>query len=396
MPGTVHPPEQIQLLIKPAGPDCNLACEYCFYRRVSAIHGGGAHRMSDQTLQAVVRRYLKLRLPQSVFCWQGGEPTLMGLDFFQRAVSLMQQFGRGGQSVSNALQTNGLLLDREWCVFLRRYRFLTGLSLDGPAELHDRYRVRSGGAGTHAEVLRALRMMQEAGVEFNVLAVVNALTARHAKTIYTYFRDLGLRHMQFIPCIESDPKTFRPLPFSVTPEAYADFLCELFDLWLPEAKEGVSIRLFDGLLSRELCGNSNLCYLDGPCGYAPVIEHNGDVYPCDFFVDPDWKLGNVVATPLEKIMRRAKARRFRGARFKLPEACADCAWRTLCRGGCLKDRRRISGGFDSPGWYCETYKRFLPHGADAIRKLAAEIAAERAARASPGEGRPTHRGAPAR
>ena len=378
----MHPPEQIQLLIKPAGPDCNLACEYCFYRRVGAMHGGRSHRMSDQVLQAVVRRYLKLRLPQSVFCWQGGEPTLMGLDFFQRAVSLMQQFGRGGQAVSNALQTNGLLLDLNWCAFLRRYRFLTGLSLDGPAELHDRYRVRAGGEGTHKDVLRALRMMQKTGVEFNVLAVVNALTAKHAKTIYTCFRELGLRHMQFIPCLESAPETFRPLPFSVTPEAYADFLCELCDLWLPEAKEGISIRLFDGLLARELCGNSNLCYLDGVCGQAPVIEHDGDIYPCDFFVDPEWKLGNILATPLERIMTRAKARRFRAARFRLPEACAACRWRALCRGGCLKDRRRITGGFDAPGAYCETYKRFLPHACEVIHKLAGALAAERPADAS--------------
>ena len=367
------PISNLQLLIKPAGPDCNLACGYCFYRRVGKMHGGATHRMSDETLQAVVRRYLKLRLQQSVFCWQGGEPTLMGLDFFQRAVSLMQQFGRGRQAVSNALQTNGMLIDREWCAFFQNYRFLIGLSLDGPAQLHDHYRVKANAAGTHAEVLRALKLMQETGVECNLLAVVNDLTARHAKTIYTYFRELGMRHLQFIPCVETAPDTFTPEAFSVTPEAYADFLCELFDLWPPEAREGVSIRLFDGLLAKELCGNSNLCYFDGACGQAPVIEHNGDVYPCDFFVQPEWKLGNVAATPFDKLITRAAARRFRAGRFKLPPECAECEWKSFCLGGCLKDRQRISGSFNVPAWYCETWKRFLPYAAEPIKKLAAEI-----------------------
>jgi len=365
-------PRRLQLLIKPAGPDCNAACVYCFYRRVGDMHDPGPHRMSDQVLQAVIRRYLRLRLPQSVFCWQGGEPTLMGLDFFRRAVSLMQRFGRGGQAVSNAFQTNGLLIDRDWCVFFRRYRFLVGLSLDGPAPFHDRYRVR-GGRGTHADAMRALGLMREMGVEFNVLCVVNDVTARRAREIYSYFRDLGVRHMQFIPCLETDPRTRRPEPFSVSPEAFGDFLCELFDAWYPESRECISIRLFDGLLRRELYGSADLCYLDGRCGDCPVIEYNGDVYPCDFFVQPAWKLGNVVATPLEKVVARTRARRFRAARTRLPEACGDCEYMDLCRGGCLKDRERISGGFGVPTYFCASYRRLFAHAADSLRELAGEL-----------------------
>ena len=232
----------------------------------------------------------------------------------------------------------------------------------------------------------AFKLLQETGVEFNVLAVVNELTARHAGTIYNYFRSLGLRHMQFIPCVEADPQTHVPYPFSVGPEAYADFLCELFDTWLAdpatanpaattaqEAGDCVSIRLFDGLLQKELCGNSGLCYLDGDCGTCPVVEYNGDVYPCDFFVQPEQKLGNICATPLERIVMRSKARRFRSSRHKLPQECDDCEWRTLCRGGCLKDRQRISGGFDVPTYFCRTYKRFLAHAAGPIKRLAARL-----------------------
>ena len=371
--------KRLQLLIKPASADCNQAWTYCFYRRAGDLYRQDTpHRMSDDVLKALVRRYLRLRLPQSVFCWQGGEPTLMGLDFYQRAVQLMQRFGSGRQPVSNALQTNGLLLDREWCVFLRQYNFLVGVSLDGPAELHDAYRRMSAGKGSHAAVLRALGLLKTADVQFNVLSVVSDLTARHAGEIYRYFRDLGLEHMQFIPCVETDPETGRPAPFSVSPEAFGEFLCEMFDAWLPDAKAGVSVRLFDGLLRRELCGNTELCYLDGACGSCPVIEHNGDVYPCDFFVQPEWKLGNILTTPLEKLMERRRARAFRGGRHRLPGACEDCEWKDLCRGGCLKDRQRVSGRFDAPTWFCRAYQRFLPHAAGRIRRLAAEFRDARA------------------
>jgi uncharacterized protein len=292
----------------------------------------------------------------------------------------MQRHGSKGQPVGNALQTNGLLLDRDWCAFLRRYRFLVGLSLDGPAELHDTYRRISAAKGSHAEALRTLRLLQAEQVTFNVLTVVSDVTARHARRLYRYFRELGLKHMQFIPCIETDTGSSEPAPFSVAPEAYGDFLCELFDEWLPEAPEGVSIRLFDGLVLRELNGESGLCGWDGACGGCPVIEYDGDVYPCDFFAQPEWRLGNIRTTPLEKLVERARARRFRAARYDLPAACSECRWRELCRGGCLKDRQRISGRFDAPTYFCRSYQRFLPHAEEPIRKLAASV---RAGAASP-------------
>ena len=332
--------------------------------------------MSDEVLRSLIRKYLRLHLPQSVFCWQGGEPTLMGLDFFQHAVLLMQQCGTRGQSVSNALQTNGLLLNADWCRFLRQYRFLVGLSLDGPAEYHDAFRKYPGGKGSHADVLRVFHLLREQQVEFNVLAVVTSLTAGHAKEVYRYFRDLGLMHMQFIPCVETDQHTGEVADFSVGPGAYGDFLCELFDAWLPEAKECVSIRLFDGLLRRELQGNTGLCYLDGNCGHCPVVEHNGDVYPCDFFVQPEWKLGNITSSPVEKLLDRSRARAFRKARLKMPEACSDCEWAQLCRGGCLKDRRRISGRFDVPTYFCEAYRRLFAHASEPLKKLAADVRAD--------------------
>ena len=366
--------ENFQLLIKPAGADCNMSCGYCFYARTAGLYEkGGPHRMSLEVLEALVRKYLRLRLPQTVFCWQGGEPTLMGLDFFRTAVSLMQRHGRGRQSVSNALQTNGLVLDRAWCEFLRQYHFLIGLSIDGPAEIHDRYRTITGTRGSHADVLEKLRLMQELQVEFNVLCVVSEANAGRAKEVYGYFRDLGMAHMQFIPCIETDPKTRQPAPFSVSPEAYGDFLCELFDAWLPEAMDCISVRTFDGLLRQVLTGDSGLCAFETMCGHCPVVEHNGDVYPCDFFVQPEWRMGNILAMPFEKLVQRKCAREFRRAKFDLPADCGECEWKALCKGGCLKDRQRISGAFDVASYFCKTYKRLFPHIEAPLKDLAETV-----------------------
>ena len=360
--------EEFQLLIKPTSSDCNQRCTYCFYSRVGrSLHPETAsHRMSAETLEGMIRRFLRMRMQRSVFCWQGGEPTLMGLDFYRHAVGLMQAHGAGGQSVTNALQTNGLLIDAEWSRFLTQYHFLVGLSLDGPEDLHDHYR----GRGTYQQVMRAMQVMRENHTEFNVLAVVNDQTARHARRIYTHFRELGMMHMQFIPCVETGPDG-RPAPFSVSPEAYGDFLCELFDAWLPEARQCVSERLFDALLSREITGRTGLCNLDHGCGQYLVVEYNGDVYPCDFFVQPEWRLGNILTMPVEKLLARGRAREFRGLRAKRPAACAECRWSDLCQGGCLKDRGRV-GEYDRPTFFCKAFQRFFPHAEGPIRQIADE------------------------
>lgn len=358
-----------QLLIKPVSSDCNMACRYCFYRRAGGMYGG-VRRMSHEILDLLIRRYLGLNCGQSVFSWQGGEPTLAGLDFYQAAVQSMQRHGRGGQPVTNVLQTNGLLLDDSWCRFLKQYRFLVGLSLDGPADIHDRYR-RRGEHGTHAEVMRVVSRLREHDVPFNVLSVVTSGAAARAKEIYRWFREQGFLHMQFIPCIEAEADG-APAGFSISGEEYGEFLCELFDEWLPEARSGVSERLFDSLVRREITGRSGMCILDGACGEYMVIEHNGDAYPCDFFVDEAWRLGNVTKTPLEALMQRGRMREFRGLR-RLPEDCGTCQWAELCRGGCLKDRSRYGGRFDRPTTLCLAYQRFFDHAMVSIRALATEF-----------------------
>ena len=363
-----------QLLMKPVSADCNQECRYCFYRRVGALYPSETqHRMSGETLEAVIRRYLGLRLPQSVFCWQGGEPTLAGLDFYRHAVRLMQRHGRDGQTVGNALQTNGLLLDEDWCRFLPEYRFLVGLSLDGPREIHDAYRGVNG--GSYDEVLRAMARLRRHQVEFNVLAVVTGLAAPVREADLPAFSGDGHCPPAVHPLCRVG---LRRTSGFVQRECGGiwGFLCELFDEWMAEESGRVSERLFDALLAREIHGHSGLCLLDGGCGNYFVVEYNGDAYPCDFFVAEEWRLGNVRKTPFEKLRERSRAREFRRARRRLPEECQACPWQALCQGGCLKDRQRASERLNVPTFFCKAYQRLFSHAAEPIRRRAAEIRAQ--------------------
>ena len=290
------------LLIKPASADCNLHCSYCFYHeRPSDPYGGGpVHRMSDAVLDALISQAMRLDRTRAVFGWQGGEPTLCGLGFFERVVALQQQYGYPGQSVSNGLQTNGLLLDDDWARFLRRYSFLVGISLDGPEQYHDRYRVHVSGAGSHVRVMESIARMERQGVAYNILSVVNRETALHGAEIYDYLVGQGFQYLQFIPCVETDPQSGEVAEFSVRPEQYGDFLCEVFDRWYNGGHPEVSVRDFDSILARYLGQDASVCCYQERCGSYLVVEYNGDLYPCDFFVREDMRLGNLDRITLEQ------------------------------------------------------------------------------------------------
>jgi len=390
------------LLLKPAGADCNMACSYCFYRRAAGLYPDTAQpRMSAEVLGEIVRQYMALsrhaschpeegasptkdlgpspaaqgdnHASQAAFCWQGGEPTLMGLDFYRQVVALQQKLGHSGQIVGNSLQTNGLLLDDEWARFLARYRFLIGLSLDGPPEVHDHYRVRLGGEPTQAQVVRAWRTLQRAGVETNILCMVTAHSAGQAGLIFETLCDLGARFMQFIPCLENHPRTGALLPYTVTPERYGDFLCELFDLWLPRHRE-VSIRLFDDVVCR-LAGRENLvsCEFRPRCGEYLVVEHNGDAYACDFFVDREHLLGNVMTRPLAELAGGEQFAAFAGCKGDYADQCRGCEWLSFCHGGCPRHRLFPQGTLRSPTFLCESYRRFFAHALPKLREIAGEV-----------------------
>lgn len=365
MPGTLararftpEMPGLSSVLVKTVGSDCNLDCAYCFYRRTSSMYGPGKHRMPEQVLREMVKQMFELELPQVAFSWQGGEPTLAGKDFFRRVFELQNEYGRG-RSVGNSIQTNALLIDREWARLLARHNVLVGVSLDGPREIHDHYRRTPSGEGSFERVQGAIEALRAARAQYNILALVNSANVDRAREVYRFLVSEGHRFLQFIPCLERDPATGERADYAVDGASYGRFLCELHDEWAKDGPGKVSVRLFDALLEKAARGSSGFCILGSSCDSYLVVEHNGDVYPCDFFVAPEWKLGNILETPLEELARSKRRKEFARQKSAAREACGDCRWWRVCRGGCVKDRVALGKGATERTEFCESMKMLL-------------------------------------
>lgn len=350
-------------MAKPAGASCNLRCAYCFYLSRAQLYPDSPFRMPDTVLDAYIRQYIQAQpAGECMFAWQGGEPTLMGLDFYRRAVELQQRYQPPLMTIGNAFQTNGVLLNDEWCDFLHQHRFLVGLSLDGPAEMHDAWRRDAGGHGSHARVFAALKRLQRHQVDFNVLCVVNARNAQHPREVYSFLRDAGVQFVQFIPIVERDANG-DVTPWSVTPEAFGSFLCGVYDEWIRRDVGSVFVQQFDTALQTWTGEPASLCVNAPVCGRALIIEHTGDIYACDHFVDPPHRLGNILETPLVDLVESEQQRRFGLAkRDALPGQCRECRWRFACHGACPKDRF-VSDRNGEPGmnYLCAGYTRFFSH-----------------------------------
>ncbi|MBW2592720.1 MAG: anaerobic sulfatase maturase [Deltaproteobacteria bacterium] len=363
------------ILVKPAGPDCNMRCGYCFYIDKGALFPQTAqHRMSIATLEEMIRQLMADGDSHLSIGWQGGEPTLMGLPFFEKAVFFQQKYGRG-HNVGNGLMTNGLLLDRKWAAFLKKYHFLVGISIDGPEHSHDHYRITKGGQGTWRRVVQNAKMLLEQGVDTNAVTVVSDYSVKFPEEIYHFHKSLGLNFMQFIPCVETDPADpAKTAPFSVSPEAYGLFLIKLFDLWQADFSNDLattSIRYFDSLFHTYIDRAAPECTLLPACGIYVVVEHNGDVYSCDFFVDPEWKLGNIAENNLLAMLNSKKQDIFGRKKSDLHPGCIGCKWRQRCHGGCTKDRLRDPAD-NNRSHFCEAYKLFFKHADQKFRQLAAD------------------------
>ena len=362
------------LLIKPSGSDCNIDCAYCFYKDRDASVGTGRQRMSGEVLEILVRDYMKLHFPVVGFAWQGGEPTLMGVDFFAKAVELQKKYGSAGQQVSNTLQTNGTLLDDNWCRFFHDNKFLLGISIDGPKHFHDRYRLDHSGAGTFERVMRGIQACKRHQVEFSALVLLNNVNVEHPQELFNFLIENELTYIQFIPCVEKNPATGRPADFSITPKQYGDFLCAMFDLWHHYGPEKLNIREFDSLLTHYVMGKHTICTYSRQCAGFVVIEHNGDAFCCEFFVEPRWRLGNILETPLEKLAGDKRKRAFARNKEKLCAKCLVCKHLDICRGGGMKDRARWN---DNEGtkesYFCESYKQFFDYTVPRFIQLAAGI-----------------------
>jgi uncharacterized protein len=365
--------EPFTLLIKPSGSDCNIDCKYCFYKARSPEFGQGRQRMSVQVLEMLVKDYMQLGFPVVGFAWQGGEPTLMGVDFFKRAVTLQKEYGREGQQVSNTLQTNGLLFDERWCRFFHDNNFLLGISIDGPKEFHDYYRVDHSGCGTFDRVIRAVENCRNHQVEFNALILLNNRNVEHTDELFDFLIGNDITYLQFIPCIETDPATGRIADFSITPNQYGDFLCRLFDRWYDYGTEKLNIREFDSLLTYLVMGSHTICTYSKQCAGFVVIEHTGDAFCCEFFVEPKWRLGNILETPLERLASSDNKRAFAREKQNLPGKCLVCRYLDICRGGCMKDRLRWNDNLNRESYFCKGYKQFFDYTMPRFMQIAAAI-----------------------
>jgi uncharacterized protein len=346
--------------------------------------------MSEAVLEEMIRQLLSGPQKEVTIGWQGGEPTLMGLPFFYKAVEFEKRYGRG-KTIGNGLQTNGLLLDEKWFKLFTDYGFLVGLSLDGPEHVHDRYRRHPGGRGSWALVRDQARRMLDYGVAVNALAVVTDYSVRYPDEIYGFLKGLGLAYMQFIPCVEADPENpRRAASFSADPSGYGAFLCRIFDLWLADFSGGrpaTSVRFFESLLHTYAGLPAPECTLLPECGTYGVVEADGDFYSCDFFVEPRWKLGNILSEPMASLLNSPKQEEFGMRKANLPEACGGCPWKAKCRGGCVKDRIRDPRD-GNRNHFCEGFKKFFSHADSRLRRLAAQGRA--AQESKPGTGFAKH------
>lgn len=382
-------PPAFHLLAKPTGPICNLDCRYCYFLSKEALYPGERFRMSDGILEKYIRQLLEAHhTPEVTVAWQGGEPTMMGLDFFERSVELVEKHRKPWQRVEHTIQTNGVLVDERWAEFFKANDFLVGLSVDGPKELHDTYRVDRRGRGSFERVMAGYGHLQAVGVDVNVLCTVHAANQDHPLEVYRFFRDeMGARFIQFIPIVERTTETLLPLanlgwrtshkqrrPLylqagdrvtdrSVSPEAYGRFLIGVFDEWVQQDVGRVFVQMFDVALANWHGEPPGLCVFSETCGLAPVLEHNGDLYSCDHYVEPDYLLGNIEETRMADLVDSERQRSFGLAKLEaLPEYCGDCEVRFACHGGCPRNRfAKTPDGEDGLNYLCPAYKAFFGH-----------------------------------
>jgi uncharacterized protein len=367
-------PPAFHLLAKPSGSACNLDCAYCFFLDKEVLYPGSKFRMNDTLLEQYIHQTIEAHQEQVVnIAWQGGEPTLMGLDFFRRALVLAEKYRRPGMSFLHTMQTNGTLLDDEWGAFFKENNFLIGISLDGPRDLHDAYRVDKGGRPTFDRVMRGVRLLQKHGVEFNVLTTVNRINGDHPLEVYRFLRDeVGADWVQFIPVVErinADGQTIyqegdRVSDRSVLPDQFGCFLIAIYDEWVRHDVGRVFVQTFEAALRNWLgMESSGMCVFNETCGTGLAIEHNGDLYSCDHFVEPKFLLGNIESTHMLEMVASPQQMKFgQDKRDALPDFCRKCDVRFACHGECPKNRFLVTpDGEPGLNYLCAGFKQFFHH-----------------------------------
>ena len=384
----------LYVMLKPAGAHCNLACKYCYYLEKNNLYQNShRHLMTDEMLEQFTREYIEAQtMPQVLFTWHGGEPLMRSIDFYKKALALQKKYAHGKQ-IDNVIQTNGTLLTDEWCEFFAKNHWLVGISIDGPQEYHDHYRVTPAGKPSWEKVMQGIQLLKKHRVEWNAMAVVNAYNAEHPLEFYHFFRDNGCQYLQFTPIVErltehEDGRTLasladdREIPLadaSVTPQQWGNFLCTIFDDWVRHDVGKTFVEIFDCTLANWMGVLPGICAYSKECGHAGVMEHNGDVYSCDHFVFPEYKLGNIRDQSLIDMLYGEKQQAFsRLKHTSLPRQCKECDMEFACHGECPKNRFE-KDKYGEPGlnYLCQGYYQYYTHVAPYMDFMKRELLAQR-------------------
>ncbi|EKN65237.1 radical SAM domain-containing protein [Neobacillus bataviensis LMG 21833] len=367
----------INVMWKTVSEDCNLACDYCYYSTCGGKPGRKINRIDSTILEKFIKEYMERSKGAATFAWQGGEPLLAGHDFFEEVVSLQAKYAPKNTIISNSLQTNGTLLNDKWASFLKTYQFLVGVSLDGPKEIHDARRVDSRGQGSFDRVMKGIGYLRRHQVDFNILTVIHKGNVDKAAEMMRFYESEGFAFVQFIPCMDFRAQEVnRPSVYDITPEEYGRFLSEAFDYWYNAGEPKTSIRFFDDMLSVYVNREAGLCVHRAACPQTIILEQNGDAFPCDFFIHPDWKIGNVGTDSIDEILSHPLYDQFLKMKPTLPEPCKTCEWKKLCHGGCPRNRKwRADRSTSEVDYFCSSYKQIYSYANERMKQLGDNVRA---------------------
>lgn len=371
-------PQHLHVMWKTVSEDCNLACDYCYYSTAGGVPHQPVRVMEPVLLDRFISQYMERSSGQATFSWQGGEPLLAGYPYFEQVVSLQAKYAPPHTLISNALQTNGTLINETWARFFKRYNFLIGISLDGPEHIHNAHRVTGSGKGSFDLVMRGVRHLQQAGVEYNILTVIHEDNVTKPDEVMAFYKEQGFTYIQFIPCMDFvSQKSGMPGRFRITPEQYGEFLCRTFDLWYNEGNPEISIRMFENMVLAMLHRPAELCVHSSHCPKMMVLETNGDAYPCDFFIDEEHRLGNIGQSDLESLLASPAYEHFLQMKPMMNEACRNCEYLSFCHGGCPRNRNWLDVNDRSEvDYFCQSYRMFYAHAYDRMTILANRLKTE--------------------
>jgi uncharacterized protein len=351
---------------------CNLACDYCYYSRCYG-RPEKIDRIDDELLEKFIREYMKIKTGIVPFAWQGGEPLLAGLDFFERMVQLQVKYAPKNTVISNSIQTNGTLINEKWAAFFKKYNFLVGVSLDGPEEINDARRVTGSGKGSFNSIMQGIQYLKEEKVDFNILTVLHEDNIFKAKELMNFYQSEGFSHVQFIPCMDFQSQDInQPGKYLITPRQYGDFLCEAFDVWYNNGEPQISVRFFDNILAVYLHQQAELCTQQQTCPKTIIFEQNGDAYPCDFFIHNQYKLGNIREESLESLINKELMEEFSSKKSALPAQCQSCEFLQLCHGGCPRNRIGENNEL-AVEYFCQSYKQLYRYAHERMLEVATSV-----------------------